>query len=318
MWATKMVKNNEDYSLSYSYFELSFNEPICLSKIKIYNYNDINNLDICAREIELFFDNKFYGTIALHQGVGEQIFGSIKNKNSNNINADYSQDITFPIDNIEANKEYIFSQIIKNKFGSFLFNQNYETPYLPCGMILKFKFSNNYTNKNNNTFFDTYFDLFNRYKIIGINKIEIYDEKGINILNNNNCKIISNCEILNEDLNEKNKDKILLNGTQNENGNNYLFFIFELPFLISYIKIFPLTLKDNISYSENTAKDFKIFCDNYIVFEGVLNKNNPTYVFFSSEINLFKNIEKKTITHSNSKRIIKEDKNSKYISLTFK
>lgn len=50
MWATKMVKNNEDYSFSYSYFELSFNEPIYLPKIKIYNYNDINNLDICARK----------------------------------------------------------------------------------------------------------------------------------------------------------------------------------------------------------------------------------------------------------------------------
>ena len=46
----------------------------------IYNYNDKNNLDICAREIELFFDNEYYGKIFLRQGVGERIFGSIKIK----------------------------------------------------------------------------------------------------------------------------------------------------------------------------------------------------------------------------------------------
>lgn len=41
---------------------------------------------------------------------------------------------------------------------------------------------------------------------------------------------------------------------------------------------------------------------NYIVFEGVLNKNNPTYVFFSSDINLFNNIAKKINNAFQSKR----------------
>ena len=325
MWATKLIKNynHNKTSFSYSYIELSFYDKICLSKIKIYNYNDKNNLDIGAREIKLYFDNKYYDTIILRQGIGERIFDSLTNKNKNtdnnfelDENEDFSQVINFPINKNDMDKEYIYNYLNKNKFSSLLFNQNYETPYLPCCFILKFQFNNNYIYYKNKFIFDTYQDSLDKYNAIGLNKIEIYNEKGNNLLNCTNYKIISNCETLNEDLKEKDNtnynSKILLNGTQNENGNNCLFFVFNYPVFISYIKFFPLEIKENI-YSDNTVKDFKIFCDNYIVYEGTMNNDKPSCVYFTSDLKLMKN----NLIPNNNKRRIKEEKNSKYISMTF-
>ena len=318
MWVTKLMQNDKKNNslISYSYIELSFYDKICLSKIKIYNYNDKSNLDICARELKIFFDSKYYGTIVLRQGVGEKIFGSIgKDTSESKNNEDYSQEITFPLKNIELDDEYIYKQISKNKFSSLIFKQNYETPYLPCGHIIKFQLNNNYSYPRNKYFFGAYEDLFIKYKVIGLDNIEIYNENGINVLNtNNNYKIISNCEILNDEL--KNNNKILLNGTQNENGNNCLFYIFENPIFLSYIKFFPLRIKDNV-YSENTVKNFKIFCDNLIIFEGVMNKNKPSIVYFSSDIQFVNtNIDDNCFIQYSKNRTIKEEKNSIYISLT--
>ena len=319
MWVTKLMQNNKKNNslISYSYIELSFYDKICLSKIKIYNYNDRNNLDICARELKIFFDNKYYGTIVLRQGVGEKIFGSIgKDTSESKNNEDYSQEITFPLNNIELDDEYIYKQISKKNFSSLLYKQNYETPYLPICHIIKFQFNNNYSFPRNKYFFGSYEDLFIKYKVIGLDNIEIYNEKGINVLNtNNNYKIISNCEILNDEL-KLNNNKILLNGTQNENGNNCLFYIFEYPILLSYIKLFPLSLKDNV-FSENTVKNFKIFCDNLIIFEGVMNKNKPSIVYFSSDVKCVNtDIDDDCFLQYSKNRTIKEEKNSKYISLT--
>ena len=320
MWVTKLINNNNNSLPNHSYIELSFYDKICLSKIKIYNYNDKNNLDICAKEIKLFFDNKYYGTITLRQGIGEEIFGFIDNKIKtksiypNNENEDFSQDITFPLNNYQIDKEFIYKQLTINKY-SYSNNHNYETPYLPSCFIVKFQFNNNYSPPKNNLIFDTYEDIFNKYNIIGLNQIEIYNEKGINILNNNNYKIVSNCEILNEDIKGINSNQILLNGIQNENGNNCLFYIFNNPIFISYIKLFPLELKDNI-FSENSVKNFKIFCDNYVVFEGVMNNNKPSIVYFTSDKNILNNLDVNLfIQCRNNNRIIKEEKKDKYISL---
>ena len=104
------------------------------------------------------------------------------------------------------------NDIINNKqikFASFLYKQCYETPYLPCGYYLKFILSSNYY-KGNVPIEET--DI--KYFDIGFNKIEIYDEDGKNITNNdyknidNNIsdnsisyKIISNCEIVDDEEN---------------------------------------------------------------------------------------------------------------------
>ena len=321
MWVTKLIQNNNkiDSIYCHSYIELSFYDKICLSKIKIYNYNDKNNLDICAREIELFFDNEYYGKIFLRQGVGERIFGSIKIKeteyeNNYNINEDFSQDITFPLKNFKLDNKYIFTKLRENKFSSLLFNQNYETPYLPCGLIIKFQFNNNYLIHKKKKSLEQYNDIFYKYKVIGLNKIGIYNEKGIDIFNDNNYKIISNCEIINEILKKKNfNNQILLNGAQNENGNNCLFYIFENPIFISYIILYPLKLNENI-YSEYSLKDFKIFIDNNIIFEGTMHKDKPSIIIFSSDIKTF---NEKFLIQSSKNRNFIEEKNSNYISMSF-
>ena len=321
MWVTKLINNNSNSLLSHSYIELSFYDKICLSKIKIYNYNDKNNLDICAKEIKLFLDNKYYGTIILRQGIGEEIFGFIENKSKTkgiyqgNENEDFSQDIIFPLNNFKIDKDFIYKQLNINR--NYLYsNHNYETPYLPSCFIVKFQFNNNYNSPKNKINFDTYGDLFYKYNIIGLNQIEIYNEKGINILYNNyNYKIISNCEILNEDIKGISNNQILLNGIQNENGNNCLYYIFNNPIFISYIKLFPLKLKEN-EYSENSVKHFKIFCDNYIVFEGVMNSNKPSIVYFTSDKKILNNLDENLFIQCRSnKRIIKEEKNDKCFSL---
>ena len=65
-------------------------------------------------------------------------------------------------------------------------------PFLPFGFIIKFQFNNNYCNDSN--YYDTYYNIFSKYKVIDLNKIEIYNDKGINIHNENTeYKIISNC-----------------------------------------------------------------------------------------------------------------------------
>ena len=321
MWATRLNNKNIPF-FSNPYIEFSFYEKICLSKIRIYNYNDKNNLDICAREIKFFFDNKYYGISILRQGIGETIFGSIKNNKKisdiNNEKEDYSQEITFPFTHIKLNKENIIKKLKKKKFSNILFKQEYETPFLPCGIIIKFQFNNNYISNKNKNIYDTYIDMYSNYNVIGLNKIEIYNEIGINILNEViNYKIISNCEILNENSNENNSYKILLNGAQNENENNCLFYIFNYPVFISYIKLYPLDIKENL-YSENSAKDFKIFTDNYIIYEGTMNKDKETIVYFTSDIKIFneKNMKKDCFVQSFKSRKVIEEKNKKYISMT--
>lgn len=313
MWVTKLNNTNIPFFTN-PYIELSFYDKICLSKIKIYNYNDSHNLDICAREIKIFFDNKYYGKVFLRQGIGENIFSSMKTKGSMDENEDFSQEITFPLTNFELDEKYITKKLKKNKFSSILFKQNYETPFLPSGFVIKFQFNNNFCNESN--YFDTSNNIFLKYKVIGVNKIEIYNEKGINILNENiEYKIISNCEILSDDSIGENSNKILLNGTQNENGNNCLFYIFNQPIFLAYIKLYPLEIVDNFK-SENSVKDFKIFCDNYIIYEGTMNKDKPSIVYFTSDIKIYNEINNDCLIKCFKYRKVIEEKNENYFSMT--
>ena len=86
MWSTLFNPNKSIKDLPY--IELSFNETIFLSKIRFHNFNKINQLDKCLKNVDIFLDNKFYKRIYLKQGIGYTI---IKN--------DFSQDICFPLNN---------------------------------------------------------------------------------------------------------------------------------------------------------------------------------------------------------------------------
>ena len=359
MWVTKLKKNNP-----LPFIELYFKEKLRVSKIRIYNYNERNKLNIGAKTIELYLDDEYYNTIYLKPGIGEIASGfiAIKNKKAKkenelafdlddsdmNTNEDFGQDITFPLIDItqndlndlypskfyytslNANINYSKNNIISDnnntsnknqiKFASFLYKQSYETPYLPCGYYLKLVFSSNYY-KGTVQLAEN--DL--KYSDIGLNKIEIFDDNGKNIINNSNdsdnsinYKIISNCEILkDEDEEEKNiNNKIIINGGdigQNENGNNCIFYIFDKPIRVSYIKFYPLE-EDNKPIL-NSVKEIKIFSDCKIIFEGVLYLDKPTIVLFTCERKILDNINEDYLTKEINKRSFEEEKNENFISL---
>ena len=322
MWVTLFNKNPP-----FTFIELYFEERIRLSRIKIYNYNERNKLEIGVKTINLYLDDKFYDTINIKQGTGEIGFDYITLNNDNNCsngdfdkfkNYDFGQNITFPI--IEDNASLIsdinkFNNLLNNsKFASFLYEQNYETPYMPSGYYIQFQFFTNYYKDNCPSEESNIL----QYKDIGLDNIEIYDNEGRNILikNNinfkNNYKLISNCEIFHNDDN-----KIILNGTQNENCNNSIFYIFEKNIQISYIKFYPLTKNENdkIIKSLNSVKEIKVFCEKNIIFEGDLYIEHPTIVLFTCDSKITKNINEEYLTKYNNNREYKEVLKEEYISL---
>ena len=313
MWVTKLKKTEPK-----SFIELYFKEKIKVSKLKFYNYNEKNNLEICARTIDLFLDDVFYNTIYLKPGIGEIAYDYINLKEEinndleddyNNKNNDFGQIITFPINNIESN--YILNDIDNNKneikYASFLYEQSYETPFMPCGNYLKFEFVSNYYKgipiKDETELF--------KYKDLGLDSIEIYNNENQNIINTKgeyNYKIISNCEIFHNKYN-----KLILNGAQNKNGNNCLFYIFDTPISISYIKLNPLS--KNMKSLMNSVKEIKIFCDTKIIFEGDLYIDHPTIILFTSDIKITNGINLNYLTKKVTMREVEEVKNNKYFSL---
>ena len=314
MWVTRLKKNYD-----FPFVELYFKEKLRVSKIKIYNYNEKDKLNIGAKTIKLYLDDEYYNTIYLKQGTGEIAFDFVKNDNNkykSNIyeieeseiidNEDFGQEIFFPIKEIK-NESGINNN--KMKYASFLYKQCYETPYLPSGYYLKFVLLSNYY-KGIAPIEEI--DLL-KYTDIGFNKIEIYDEEGKNIIKNEKYKIISNSEIFHNDDQSNNKERIIINGAQNENGNSCLFYLFDIPKRISYIKFYPL--EENNKPVLNTVKEIKIFCDCNIIFEGNLHQDKPTVVLFTCEKKIVGNINENYLTDEINERNYKEEINDRYISL---
>ena len=133
-----------------------------------------------------------------------------------------------------------------------------------------------------------------KYNDIDVNKIKIFDNKLKNI--ELNSKKIANCEMLHNDEN-----KIILNGTHNENNNNCLFYVFDKNISISYIKFYPLV---------KTEKDKKIF-------ERILYLYHPTIILFTSDMKIIKDINEKYLTKNIKNRKYKELYKENYISLVF-
>ena len=317
MWVTKLKKTEQK-----SFIELCFKEKLKVSKLKFYNYNEKNSLHIGVKTMDLYLDDNFYNTIYLKPGIGEIAYDYI-NLNDENLNNDryneseddndnkdndFGQIITFPINNSDIEQQ---SEMNNNKFeikyASFLYEQSYETPFMPCGNYIKFEFLSNYHKgislKNEKLLF--------KYKDIGLDSIEIYNEKNVNIIKNksaNKFKIISNCEIF-----HNKRNKLILNGAQNKDANNCLFYIFDKPIKISYIKLNPLT--KNLKSLLNSVKEIKIFCDSKIIFEGELYIEHPTLVLFTCDMKITKGINEKYLTQKINVRNVDEIENDQYCSL---
>ena len=311
MWVTKLKKTNPK-----SFIELYFKEKIKVSKLKFYNYNEKNNLEIGVKTLDLYLDDNYYNTIYLKPGIGEIAYDyinlndEISNDSEDGFNTkenDFGQLITFPIQNQEKPEMLINDNNQEIKYASFLYEQNYETPFMPCGNYIKFEFLSNYYKgipiKDEEELF--------KYKDIGLDSIEIYNEENKDIISKKSgykYKIISNCEIF-----HNKKNKLILNGAQNKNGNNCLFYIFETPINISCIKFNPLT--KNMKSILNTVKEIKIFCDTKIIFEGDLYIEHPTMVLFTCDKKITKGINEKFLTKKVNMREVEEVMNNKYFSL---
>ena len=338
MWLTSYDNiNKEEKNLPY--IEMSFNKIIYLSKIKFYNYNHLNQLDKCLKTVDIFLDNKFYDKITLRQGLGTSITDNIinkeynDNKNIKDKNNDYSQDITFPInneyyENINKNRNK-YENIIYNEekgldldYASLKYKQCYETPFLPNGFIIRFQLINNFhqgknSENNINNKITTYINNIsirnNNY--IGINISSIYDQNGNDILLQKDIKykIVSNKEII-----ILGENKYIIYYASNDDNNN-LYFLFDIPINISYIEIKPFSFSDKEEHFINSVKDIKIFCDTSVIFEGQLYQFHPTSILFTSDKNIFKNINinENYLTKYQLNREYKEIKNDTYFSLSF-
>ena len=325
MWVTKFKKKEKP-----PYMELIFEEKIKLSKIIIYNYNQKDKLEIGTKIIEIYLDNYFYKTVYLIQGTGE-----ISNINNNNL-CDFGQEI-FLINEYEniycpdrmgsTDLTYYENQENKNiKYASNLFEQCYETPYLPSGIFVKIQFLSYYFDKSENK--DANIEENEFY--LGLENIEIFNEEGINILNNNNeniknnCKLVSNRELM-RNIDSEKRNRIYIKGSYNEDENhnlifdneNNVFYIFDKFVQISYIKFTPIIDEINDLNNKNIykIKDIKIFCEDRIIFEGELYNNKPTVILFTSDIKLTGNLNKKYLTKIFNERKIEEIETDNYFSL---
>ena len=332
MWVTKFKKTPP-----LTFIEIYFQERIRLSRIKIYNYNEKNKLDIGVKTIDIYLDDEFYRTFFINKGIGETVNDFIIN-NDNNTNSDdfdkyknndFGQNFTFPFieeekyrksQNYKSNYEFnknnnsSYIKLLNNniKYASFLYEQSYETPYLPYGYYIQFQFCSNYYKGISQK--EEFGAL--KYNDIGLDNIEIYDNEGINILKNNSnlknkYKLLSNCEI-----NHNENNKIILN-VENGNYNNSIFYVFERGIQISYIKFYPLTTIENGKKIKSfySLKEVKIFCESNIIFEGDLYFENPTIVLFSCDTKIINNVNENYLTKNIKRREYEEIFKEDYISL---
>ena len=125
-------------------------------------------------------------------------------------------------------------------------------------------------------------------------------------------------------IKENNENHILIKGSYNEDeiGNifydneNYLFYIFGKFIKIGYFKFIPLdSQKQNESKDKNiyfNTKEIKIFCDDKIIYEGIIYNDKPTIILFSSDDKLTKNINEDYLTKNFNERKIEEIETNNY------
>ena len=328
MWVTRIKKNDIPY------FELFFEDKIKLSKIVIYNYNQKDRLEIGTKEIDIYIDNYFYQKYNLIQGIGESAYIDKDADKKDLTPYNFGQEIFFNNENnitrsnnneSDTNsKEVNYEEIGQINFASNLFEQCYETPYMPCGNIIKIQFMSYYNegvdNNDNNT--DEFF--------IGIENVQIFNEEGVNVLNNDKYKMISNKKLHSNEVEDKNNNDfkhilLRLAYVEDENGNillddeNYLFYIFTTYIQIGFIQFFPLDsnkLKEDKSKNNSyKAQEIKIFCDDKIIYEGFIYNNKPTIILFSSDEKLTKNINEDYLTKNFNQRKVEELETNNHHSL---
>ena len=267
------------------FLEISFNNPISLSSIRFWNYNSPDALDKGVKQFQIYFDETYHSSPILRIGIGDD-------------SMDYSQMINFPYVPIKYTPEEIepFKQI---KYASMLYNQRYETPYLPSGFVFTFLLISNWGGSTCDS--------------IGLEEIKMYDQLGREILANHKTNM--NAKGYMEDFfnYKKHYDGIYYdNETFGEgftSGNNSycrrniqhkkpnsIFIIYDRCVSVSYIRILNYRKDINKSVSKMIIK-----CDEKVIFDGEINKyttNNGGYtsILFTCDLNITKDIKESELS----------------------
>ena len=272
MWLTNNI---------HPYIEISFPLPIFLSGIRIWNYNNPNSLDKGSKQIEIYIDEIYNCAPILRKGIGDDII-------------DYSQLISFPYIRKDYSKEEIepFKQI---KYASMLYNQRYETPYLPTGMVFQFVLLSSWSGTQSD--------------IITVEEIKMYDQLGreVTAAYKSNMKRKGYCE---EFFNYKKHYDFYENDTFrdgfidpnpnmtniNMKKQNTIYFLYDKPISLSYIRIL-----NNKKEIEKSVSKMIIKCDDNIIFDGEINKYNKsnngyTSILFTCDLNITKDIKENELS----------------------
>lgn len=267
------------------FLEISFNNPIFLSSIRFWNYNSPDELDKGVKQFQIYFDETYNSSHILRLGIGDD-------------SIDYSQIITFPYVPIKYTPEEIepFRQI---KNASMLYNQRYETPYLPSGFVFTFLLISNWGGSSCDS--------------IGLEEIKMYDQLGREILVNHKTNM--NTKGYMEDFfnYKKHYDEIYYdketfgegftggNSSQHHRNiqrkkHNSIFIIYDRCVSVSYIRILNYRKDINKSVSKMIIK-----CDEKIIFDGEINKyttNNGGYttILFTCDLNITKDIKESELS----------------------
>jgi hypothetical protein len=316
------------------FLELEYESAIYLSSIKFWNYNRSDQLNRGTRTIEIVIDEDYSNakSVILRKGIGES-------------GVDYSQAINYPFLSTQFSQDEI--EIFNNiKPAALSFEQDYETPYLPTGLLFKIVVHSNWGDPNE----------------IGLNGIEFFDQIGNSILEDNsinftlkivaipsysnsnsyesrdvknvmniqkifgnNIKNFKNTKWVSKFINTRvadlNKDDDSnsispLDNTfsnlnknleskkykENKNNPNCVYFLFNKPISISYMRFW------NLEYSPSKGcKEIDILCDGQLIYKGILKKavddlSYSTIVLFTSDEKITKNIDETLLNpHKNHK-----------------
>jgi len=246
------------------FLELEFECTIYLSSIKLWNYNRSDQLNRGTRTIEIIIDEDYSNakSVILRRGIGET-------------GVDYSQTIYYPFLSTQ------FSQVemeIFNKIkpASLSFEQDYETPYLPTGLLFKIVVHSNWGDPNE----------------VGLNRIEFFDQNGNLIFDddsiNNKLKILAIPSYSNPNNCESTDVKNILNIQNSFDSNNKNFKNTKWISKFINTRVAEIKKDDDSDLISPLYNTFSKLEKNLEIKKYLENKNNPNcvYILFNKPISI--------------------------------